>query len=137
MENPTNSVVDPAVVREGLMPALMCQNPQPCQRKREIHGVKEPGDTSEVDIANKWNGVLCSGHTGNDNGNISEDVVETLTESTFVAVLRNGLEDLLDGVIWRSEGFALCGDALEIHSGLFLCGGDGIRHLEEEQAVLT
>lgn len=128
VQDPADGVVDPAVVGEGLMATLMSHNPDTSHRQGQHDGVREPRDASEIVVGDHRDDGVGDVHHCADHRDVSEDVVERRAESSLVAVLRNGLQDLLDGVVRSGELVTMEGLALQVGGHLLGSGCGSGRH---------
>ena len=90
MQHPANGVVDPAVVGEGLVSTLVGQDPDTGTKQTLGPDVTGPGCSSEEDVRQELDVVVGEVAESDHGEDVSEDVVEGLEQSSFVAVRRNG-----------------------------------------------
>lgn len=103
--DPSDSVVQDLGRRESLMTALVCQNPNTSTDQTLNDGVKSPQDDAHRHGWHRLGGyiVVEDIEDGRKDGEVLEDIVQTLDGRALVAVGRDGIPDLLDGVIGNLE----------------------------------
>lgn len=103
--DPANSVVQNLGGREGLVTALVSQNPDAGAEKTLYDGVQGPEGHAGWHEGDRLGGdiVVEEIKDGGKDGQIPEDIVQTCGGGAVEAVSGNGIADLLDGVVWDLE----------------------------------
>lgn len=134
MQDPADGVVEQLGLREGVVSALMGENPYASAEQALEDCVQAP-ENEPYRIG--WN-VLGSDkgveeiEGGGQADNVAEDVSHAEKAIALEAVLGNGITELLDREVWDLEFIAVGVDQLAVR-GLLLCsiegghGGEGCR----------
>lgn len=110
------SIVENLGWRERLVAALVCKNPETSSEKPLDDGVDSPQRSTnwcEGDVL--WSHEVvekreCDGETAD----ISSDVSQATKTGALEAVLRNGISDIVDSIVWKLELVAICVQQLAI-----------------------
>ncbi len=124
MHNPAGRVVEHLGGAEGLVAALVGQHPHAGAEQTLGEGVEGPEQGTQGrgrDVLGRHVGVE-EVEGGAEAGDVAEDVVEARGGGALVAVLGDGIADVLDGVVGHLELVAVCVD--ELAKGGLLGGVD-------------
>lgn len=103
VQHPPDKVVEPAVIGEGLVTALVGQNPESGAEKALDDRISGPSSESQVHAQQERNVGVSSVSNGHHARNVSGDKVQRLSGSSLVAVRGNSRQNVLYGVIWSLE----------------------------------
>lgn len=109
MQDPADGIVKNLGCTERLMSALVGEHPNTGSEETLHHGVKTPKRSTDWSLGYVLGGHVCVEDVEGraQENQIAENVVESLGGRSFEAVLRNGLVDILDGVVRDSELVAI------------------------------
>lgn len=127
VKHPTNEVVDVLEVRKCTVATLVGQNPKTKPKKTNQVRLKRPKSTSDVSVGNLGNVGVSRVPDKHHHGDIPGDVAQRTDQRALVAVLGDGLENVLDGVIRNFERVAegVCSDETFRGSSSLCCCGHG------------
>lgn len=122
VEDPAGDVVDETRVGKGAVSAFMGNDPEAGAEETLEEGVDSPEGTADVDIGNMLGGVeiVEDGKGGGEVDDVAEDIQVALEGGALEAVLRDGVANVLDGVVGRGELVAVGIDELAVGGGLGL-----------------
>lgn len=123
VQDPADDVVVQLGGREGLVAALVGQNPEAGGEEALHGGVQAPEREAERVRGNVlWRyKVVEEVECGGEAGHVAEDIAHALDTITLEAVLGYGVAEFLDGVIWDLERVAVRVDQLAVRH--LLLGG--------------
>lgn len=121
MTDPANSIVQPLGRREGLVTTLVSQHPDTRPEHTLDNGVQPPEDYPKGRGGHIFGSheVVEDIENGRQGGQIPSHIGQTPSGGTLKAVGRNGIPDLLDGVVGELELVAIGVDHLS--AVLLLC----------------
>lgn len=120
VKNPASDVVDEVGIREGAVSALVGNDPETSAKETLEEGVDSPESTADPDVGDVLGGhvVVVDGKGGGEVEHVAEDVEITLEGGALEAVLGNGIANVLDGEVGRSELVAVGVNQLSVVGGL-------------------
>jgi hypothetical protein len=134
VEEPAGGVVDDARGREGLVTALMGDDPEAGAEEALEDAVQTPEDGPR-----RLGGDVLGGHEvvgevegGGKAGHVPEDVGPATDGGPLEAVLGDGIADVLDGIVGRGEGVAVGVDEVGVRRRCAL-GGSGFVHVNRRE----
>lgn len=109
VKDPSGEVVDKTRVGEGAVTALVGNDPETSPEETLENSVHAPEDSSGGGRRNVLGGneVVPEGEGGREADDVAEDVAVSLQGGALEAVLGNGIVDVLDGEVGRSEFVAV------------------------------
>lgn len=132
VENPADDVVVQLGRGEGLVAALVGQDPEAGAEEALHDGVQAPeGEAERVRGDVLWRDkVVEEVEGGGEAGHVAEDIAHALDTISLEAVLGDGVADVLDGVVRDLEGVAVRVDQLAVRHLLLVGierghGGEG------------
>ena len=116
VEDPAGNVVDEARLGKGAVTALVGNDPETGAEEALDKGVDGPKSTADESVGNVLGGdkVVEDGKGGGQARHVTQDISVALEGRTLKAVLGDGIADILDGVVGRSELVAVGVDELAI-----------------------
>lgn len=108
--DPSNSVIENLGGREGLVTTLMRHHPDTGTEQTLKHSIYGPQHRSHRQRRNGLGGHIVVEEVESDcyASNVARDIGQTGDSRTLEAVRRNGITELLDGIIWNLELVAVC-----------------------------
>ena len=127
--DPSNSIVDDLRWREGLVAALVSEDPNTCTEESLNHGVDTPEDSANW---SRWDSLrrnvfVESPEGSSQAGKVAGDVRQRKEGVALEAVLWDGADDVAHGVVWDLELITVGVDQLLLldRLGLGAHGGEG------------
>lgn len=130
VEDPADNVVKSLRGRESAVAALVGENPETGSEKTLKEGVDAPEDDAEGLGGNVLGSdeVVPDGECDGEVDHVTEDIGHALDVRPLVAVLGDGIADVLDGVVGHLEHVSVRINQLAIAlgaGGLHIVGGEG------------
>lgn len=124
VDDPADSVVVQLGGGEGLVTALVGEDPETRTKETLQEGVQSPENEADGVGRNGLGGdkVVEEGEGGGEASHIAQNIAHTEKAVTLEAVLGNGIPNILDGVVGYLKGVAVGVDQLAI----VLLGGGGV-----------
>lgn len=122
VHGPAEEVVDPVVLRERGVAALVCQDPEPDHRERHEHRVARPQREPHVLVGHHWNHPVRHHAEHHHEEQISHHIRDRLHQISLETLLRDRVQDVRDREVRHVESVSVRVDRSQVRRDLVSLG---------------